>query len=182
MYQSKWISDLSAVTPVADAARRVLMFRLEGVRDCLGLALREPVGTRVRASTAGSHAAGVGGPGNLRRMPSSEGLPHRAPLGSQHSPGRPARPAIGTSSWGVFIDDAENFPADDRAALDMLVGYALAHRLPAQEGHRGIVPRLPLRLRALHGRDHRRHRFSQCRQDSPGQLRPAVAGPPVSMS
>ena len=44
MYQSKWISDLGAATPVADAARRVLTLRLEGVRDCLGLALREPGG------------------------------------------------------------------------------------------------------------------------------------------
>ena len=42
MFQSKWISDLNAATPVAAAARRVLTLRLEGVRDSLGHALREP--------------------------------------------------------------------------------------------------------------------------------------------
>ena len=63
-----------------------------------------------------------------------------------------------------------SFPADDRATLDMLVGYALAHRLPAQEGIEESLPRLSLRLRTLHGRDHRRHRLSQRGQDSAGQL------------
>src|SRR5207244_2764377 len=38
----KWISGLSASTPLVDAARRVLTIRLEVVRDYLSLALREP--------------------------------------------------------------------------------------------------------------------------------------------
>ena len=40
MADGKWISDLTATTPLADAARRVLGIRLEVVHNCLGLALR----------------------------------------------------------------------------------------------------------------------------------------------
>ena len=39
MADGKWITGLTAATPVADAARRVLAVRLEVVRDYLPLAL-----------------------------------------------------------------------------------------------------------------------------------------------
>src|SRR5262245_10016158 len=42
MAGGKWISDLTATTPLADAARHVLTVRLEVVRTYLPLALREP--------------------------------------------------------------------------------------------------------------------------------------------
>ena len=35
MAEGKWIADLTAATPIADAARRVLALRLELVRDVL---------------------------------------------------------------------------------------------------------------------------------------------------
>ena len=52
---------------------------------------------------------------------------------------RDIRRAAGKArDWDVFLarlaGDAEKLPAGDRATVDMLVGYALAHRLPAQEG------------------------------------------------
>ncbi len=133
MFQSKWISDLGAATPVADAARRVLTLRLEGVRDGLGHALREPgrdpefvhqlrVATR-RASVALEVFA--------------ECLPPRV-YKTARSLLRNIRRAAGKArDWDVFLarllSDADKLPAGDRATIDMLVGYALAHRLPAQE-------------------------------------------------
>jgi CHAD domain-containing protein len=134
MFQSKWISDLYAATPVADAARRVLTLRLEGVRDCLGHALREPgrdpefvhqlrVATR-RASSALEIFADC--------LPAKVYKTVRSLL-------RDIRRAAGTArDWDVFLgrllNDADKHPADDRATIDMLVGFALAHRLPAQAG------------------------------------------------
>ena len=99
MFQSKWISDLSAATPVADAARRVLTLRLEGVRDCLGYALREPgrdpefvhqlrVATR-RASAALEIFAEC--------LPLKVYRTARSWFATFVAP--PAKPAIGTSSW-----------------------------------------------------------------------------------
>ena len=41
MAEGKWIHDLTADTPLDDAARRVLAVRLEVVRDMLPLALHD---------------------------------------------------------------------------------------------------------------------------------------------
>lgn len=134
MFQSKWISDLCAVTSVADAARRVLTLRLEGVRDCLGFALREPGRDpefvhQLRVATRRASAA-------LEIF--AECLPPKV-YRSTRSLIRNIRRAAGKArDWDVFlarlVDDADELAADERATIDMLVGYALAHRLPAQEG------------------------------------------------
>ncbi len=134
MFQSKWISDLRATTPVADAARRVLTLRLEGVRDCLGYALREPGRDpefvhQLRVATRRASAA-------LEIF--AECLPLKV-YRTARCLIRDIRRAAGKArDWDVFLaqltDDADQLAADERATVDMLVGYALAHRLPAQEG------------------------------------------------
>ena len=134
MFQSKWISDLGAATPVADAARRVLTIRLEGVRDCLGHALREPGRDpesvhQLRVATRRASAA-------LEIF--AECLPSKV-CKTARSLIRDIRRAAGKArDWDVFLarlaSDADKLPANDRATIDMLVGYALAHRLPAQAG------------------------------------------------
>jgi len=133
MFQSKWISDLAAATPVADAARRVLTLRFEGVRDCLGHVLREPgrdpeLVHQLRVATRRASAA-------LETF--AECLPPRV-FRAARSLIRDIRRAAGKArDWDVFLGqllrDADQLSADDRVAADMLIGYALAHRLPAQE-------------------------------------------------
>jgi CHAD domain-containing protein len=133
MFQSKWISDLVAATPVPDAARRVLTLRLEGVRDSLGHALREPGRDpefvhQLRVATRRASAA-------LEVF--AECLPPKV-YKTARSLLRNIRRAAGKArDWDVFLarlsSDADELPAGDRATVDMLVGYALAHRLPAQE-------------------------------------------------
>jgi len=134
MFQSKWISDLSAAAPVADAARRVLTLRLEGVRDCLGYALREPGRDpefvhQLRVATRRASAA-------LEIF--AECLPPKIYRTARFLIRDIRRAAGKARDWDVFLarlmDDADKLAADDRATIDMLVGYALAHRMPAQEG------------------------------------------------
>ena len=134
MFQSKWISDLGAATPVEDAARRVLTIRLEGVRDCLGHALREPERDiefvhQLRVATRRASAA-------LEIF--AECLPPKVRKTTRSTIRNIRRAAGKARDWDVFlarlVDDANKVPADDRATLDMLVGYAMAHRLPAQDG------------------------------------------------
>ena len=143
MFQSKWISDLGAATPVADAARRVLTLRLEGVRDCLGHALREPGRDaefvhQLRVATRRASAA-------LEIF--AECLPPKVYRATRLLIRNIRRAAGKARDWDVFlgrlVDDADKLPAEDRATIDMLVGYALAHRLPAQEGLRNPAAIIP---------------------------------------
>ena len=65
-------------------------------------------------------------------MPAFQGLQVGPIADSRHSPRRRQGPGLGCLPVRL-LDDADKLPADDRATVDMLVGYALAHRLPAQE-------------------------------------------------
>jgi len=129
---SKWISDLTAETPVADAARRVLTFRFEAVRDCLGRALREEkqLTERIHELRVATRRAGAA----LDVF--SQCLPRKAyKSGRRHMRG--LRRAAGEArDWDVLISrlmkEAEAIAPEDRAGIDMLVGYAIAHRIPSQ--------------------------------------------------
>lgn len=132
MPNGKWIPDLSATTPLADAARRVLTVRLEVVRDYLPLALREPdkdpeyvhqlrVGTR-RARAALDIFAACLSP--------KVGRSARKRL-------RRIRRAAGEArDWDVFLADlvawAAEKPDKHRPGLDFLTGYAVVQRQAAQ--------------------------------------------------
>lgn len=130
--QSKWISDLMAETPVADAARRVLTFRFEAVRDCLGRALREEKQLTERIHELRVATRRAGAALDVFR----ECLGKKAyKAGRRHM--RSLRRAAGEArDWDVLISrlmkEAEAIPSEDRAGVDMLVGYAIAHRIPSQ--------------------------------------------------
>jgi CHAD domain-containing protein len=141
--EGKWISDLTVETPVADAARRVLTFRLEAVRDCLGQALREQgkiaqsihqLRIATRRATAGLEVF-------------SECLPAKVHKAAKRQLRGIRRAAGEARDWDVFVErlmkDSAEQASEDRAGLDMLIGYAMAHRIPAQTHLRQSCPNYP---------------------------------------
>lgn len=142
MLQGKWIADLSADTPLTDAARRVLTVRLEVVRDYLPLALREPdrdpeyvhqlrVGTR-RASAA------------LEIF--SLCLPERSYRAARKQLRRLRRAAGAARDWDVFLltlADWGRRSRRPRPGVDFLNGYALGQRAAAQAELEVATPGFP---------------------------------------
>jgi CHAD domain-containing protein len=129
----KWISDLTATTPLADAARHVLSARLAVVRDYLRLALHEAdkdpehvhqlrVGTR-RAAAA------------LRIFALC--LPEKAYRKARKCLRRQRRAAGAARDWDVFLEALRAPPCKHtgrfRPGFDFLIGYAVAQRTAAQE-------------------------------------------------
>jgi CHAD domain-containing protein len=132
MAGGKWIGDLTAATPLADAARHVLTVRLEVVRDYLPLALHEPdrdiehvhqlrVGTR-RARAALDIFAVC--------------LPPKVHKAVKKRLRNLRRAAGAARDWDVFLADlagwAQRPKARHRPGLDLLFGYALGQRETAQ--------------------------------------------------
>jgi CHAD domain-containing protein len=132
MADGKWISDLEATTPLADAARRVLTVRLEVVRDHLPLALDESdkdtehvhqlrVGTR-RAGAALEIFAGC--------------LPEKVYRTARKKLRKVRRAAGEARDWDVFLlglTQPERSPTPkQRAGFDFLIGYAVAQRDASQ--------------------------------------------------
>jgi len=126
------VRDLSDSTPVADAARRVLSLRLETVRDRIGDALGEPQrgGQRIHALRVATRRAAAAvdlfGP----CLPRKAGKHLRGRL-------RMIRRAAGEArDWDVVLGDIaqrlEGDPQSDHPAHDMLTGFILAHRIPAE--------------------------------------------------
>jgi CHAD domain-containing protein len=132
MAGNKWISDLRAATPLADAARRVLTVRLEGVRDCLPLALhqadKDPEYVhRLRVSTRRARAAldifAPCLPGKVSRKARKRLRRIRGRAGEARD-------------WDVFLAHLiewshQNNPPQ-RPGLYALMGYALDQRMSAQ--------------------------------------------------
>ena len=132
MAVGKWISELKATTPVADAARHVLTVRLEVVRDYLPLALQQAdndpehvhqlrVGTR-RARAALDIFACC--------------LPSKVYKGARKHL-RDIRQVAGEArDWDVFLASLTQWAREHARklwpGLDCLVGYVVAKREAAQ--------------------------------------------------
>jgi CHAD domain-containing protein len=137
------LSDLQESTPVADAARRVLAVRLETVRDCLDKALRT-AGDRRKSI----HALRVA----TRRAAAAIDvfaacLPRRVFKEARASM-RTLRRAVGFArDWDVVLQQLarqlETATEAERPAIDMLHGYAIAHRIPAQRRLEAACPDHP---------------------------------------
>jgi len=132
MSDGKWISDLKARTPLANAARHVLTVRMEVVRDYLPLALHDPdkdiehvhqlrVGTR-RAAAA------------LRIF--SVCLPEKTYDEARRQLRKVRRAASEARDWDVFLESltawGQQHGDKHRPGLDYLAGHAMAHRTLAQ--------------------------------------------------
>jgi CHAD domain-containing protein len=128
----KWVNDLTAATPLADAALRVLGVRLAVVREYRGLALHEHVKDpeyvhQLRVSTRRAGAA-------LDIFAAC--LPEKVYRKARKQLRAVRRAAGAARDWDVFLLDlaglAEKRPGRQRAGLDFLTGYALGQREAAQ--------------------------------------------------
>lgn len=136
-------ADLHVLTPVSDAARRVISLRLEAVRDCIGRAIRDREDRRqnihaLRVATRRATAAV-----DIFRdcLPKRVHKEVRAHL-------RSLRRAVGAArDWDVLLQHltkaAKRADDSDRPTYDMLHGYALAHRIPAQQQLEVACPDYP---------------------------------------
>lgn len=146
------MADLHEVTPVADAARRVISLRLEAVRDCIGRAIRDPENRRqnihaLRVATRRATAAVDIFRDCLPRRIHKEIKVHLRSL----------RRAVGAArDWDVLLQQlgkaAKRASEADRPAYDMLHGYALAHRIPAQQRLELACPDYPFGFDRLQAR------------------------------
>lgn len=149
--KGKWISELTPQTPLDAAARRVLSLRLEGVRDSLELALRQPEEDlehvhRLRVSTRRASAAVT----SFRDcLPRKAYVEVRQTIKSIRSAAGDAR------DWDVIMERlAGQFKAFDSEAcngLDFLNGFAIAQRVPAQHALMQVCPQFPFDFEQLMG-------------------------------
>ncbi len=149
MADGKWITGLTAVTPLADAARRVLAVRLEVVRDYLPLALnaaaRDP--EYVHQLRVGTRRAGAALETFRCCLPDREYRATRRQLRSLRRAAGDAR------DWDVFIagmaSRQQERPERERCAFDFLLGHALGQRMAAQVRLEAASPASPFGLDRL---------------------------------
>lgn len=141
MAEGKWISDLTAATPLADAACRVLSVRLDTVRHYLPLALRQAEEDpeyvhQLRVSTRRAGAA-------LEMFACC--LPERVYRKARKMLRRIRRAAGEARDWDVFLLGLaeEKSKAHSQAVLDLLLGYGLARRILARDLLAGASPGYP---------------------------------------
>jgi CHAD domain-containing protein len=144
----KWISDLGASTPVADAALRVLAVRLGVVRDYLGPALRdyEKDPEYVHQLRVGTRRAGAAL--DIFRACLTE----RAHRKARKYLRRLRRAAGAARDWDVFLIEVSGHQpprGGRRAGFDFLLGYAAGQRLAAQAALAEAAPDYPFAFERL---------------------------------
>ena len=132
MAVGKWISELKATTPVADAARHVLTVRLEVVRDYLPLALQQADNDpehvhQLRVGTRRARAA-------LNIFACC--LPSKVYKGARKHLRNIRQVAGEARDWDVFLASLTQWAREHGRklwpGLDCLVGYVVAKREAAQ--------------------------------------------------
>ena len=169
------ITELQESTPVADAARRVIALRLEAVRDCIGRALRELENRRqnIHALRVATRRATAAVDIFRNCLPRSIHKDVRGHL-------RSLRRAVGAArDWDVLLQQltkaAKRASEADRPTYDMLHGYALAHRIPAQQRLELACPDYPFGFDRLQARTVAAVRWRQDQQPSLGSFaRPLI--------
>jgi CHAD domain-containing protein len=146
MADGKWISELTAETPVVDAARRVLLVRLEVVRHCLPLAVRESQKDveYVHQLRVGTRRAGAA----LRIF--RDCMPGKIFNKARRSLKQIRRAAGDARDWDVLLvtlsEKVNGAPAAQRPGLDFLIGYTVAQRATAQTQLEQTGPEYPFAL------------------------------------
>jgi CHAD domain-containing protein len=149
MADGKWITGLTAGTPVADAARRVLAVRLEVVRDYLPLALHAAARDQeyVHQLRVGTRRAGAA----VEIFGSC--LPDRVYRTARRQLRSLRRAAGDARDWDVFIaglaERQKERPEQERGAFDFLLGNALGQRMAAQTRLEAASPPSPFGLDRL---------------------------------
>jgi len=142
MADGKWITELTADTPLADAARRVLSVRLAVVHHFLPLAMRQADEDieyvhQLRVATRRAGAA-------LEIFSSC--LPERELKKAKKSLRGVRRAAGEARDWDVFLDGLPGGKWHSARLLpvrDLLLGYALSRRVAAQELLADASPNYP---------------------------------------
>jgi CHAD domain-containing protein len=149
MADSKWISELTATTPLVDAARLSLALRLETVRDALGPALRAPDEDpehvhQLRVATRRAGAA-------LEIFALC--LPDRIYTATRKQLRKLRRAAGGVRDWDVFLpilaERRQKKHHIHRAGLDFLAGYAAGQRATAKDQLREACSDYPFGMERL---------------------------------
>jgi CHAD domain-containing protein len=131
MADGKWITELTALTSLADAARRVLSVRLAVIRDWLPKAMRQSDEDpeyvhQLRVSTRRAGAA-------LDIF--SLCLPDKEYKAARKTLRRIRRAAGEARDWDVFLEGLPSREGRGEArqrAVDLLIGYGLSRRMAAQ--------------------------------------------------
>jgi CHAD domain-containing protein len=146
MAEGKWISELTAETPLEDAARRVLRVRLEVVCHHLPLASRDADKDveHVHQLRVGTRRAGAA----LDIFRSC--LPDKVYAKAGKRMKRIRRAAGEARDWDVFLialsERERQAAVTHRPGLDFLMGYAVAQRTAAQAHLEDAGPDYPFKL------------------------------------
>jgi len=149
MADGKWISELTAETPLVDAARRVLMVRLEVVCHYFPLAVRdaEKDVEYIHQLRVGTRRAGAA----LRIFRSC--LPDKVHNKARKRLKELRRAAGEARDWDVFLialsERGSQAAARQRPGIDFLMGYAAAQRKAAQTHLEETGPDYPIVLERL---------------------------------
>jgi CHAD domain-containing protein len=149
MADGKWITDVTAMTPLVDAARRVLTVRLEVVHDYLPLALHKWTEDpeHVHQLRVGTRRAGAA----IEIFQSS--LPPQSYKKIRRCLRKLRRAAGAARDWDVFaeaLSERESqSTAVQRQGLDFLIGYAHGQRVAAQDALTEASPDAPFDFEAL---------------------------------
>jgi CHAD domain-containing protein len=132
MADGKWITELTADTPLTDAAQWALRARLQAVGEYVALAAADPPSDpeHVHQLRVATRRAGA----TLRIFESC--LSGRAAKRARRRLRRLRRAAGAARDWDVFtldlLERAAQVPQRERAGLDYLLGYAAGQRAAAQ--------------------------------------------------
>jgi CHAD domain-containing protein len=149
MADGKWISELTAGTPLVDAARRVLMVRLEVVCHYLSLAVHEADKDveYVHQLRVGTRRAGAA----LTIFKSC--LPDNVHNKARKRLKELRRLAGDARDWDVFLialsERGQHAAPTQRPGIDFLMGYAAAQRRAAQMHLEETGPEYPFVLERL---------------------------------